>query len=335
MDDWSHLFDAAQTALFERWVKPLTVWLGQQGLLEQAYEATGWLLIGLLQMTLMLAVLVPLERWRPVEPVRDRKGVVTDVVYTLIHRLGFFRLVFFFTLEPWVLSLSAWYSIQGGPTWQLDAIWPGVTDQAWVSFVLYLIVLDAFNYAIHRAQHQFNPWWALHALHHSQRQMTLWTDNRNHLLDDAIVAFLFALLGQLLGVQPGQFVALLAVSQLVESLQHANLRTRLGFLRHVIVSPQFHRYHHAVGVGHQSPSGVLGGHNFGVLFPWWDMLLGTARFDDVYLPTGISDQVESGRDYGQGFWRQQWLGLKRLFTLDETGSRSAPPPGPNPPNHNF
>ena len=196
---------------------------------------------------------------------------------------------------------------------QLDALWPGVTDQAWLSFLIYLVVLDAVHYLLHRAQHQFSFWWALHAVHHSQGQMTLWTDNRNHLLDDAIVAFILALLSQLMGVAPGQFVALVAVSQCIESLQHANLRARFGFLRHVLVSPQFHRYHHAVGVGHQSPGAVLGGHNFGVLFPWWDMALGTARDDDVYLPTGIADQVQSGRDYGRGFWSQQWLGLKRIF----------------------
>jgi len=26
----------------------------------------------------------------------------------------------------------------------------------------------------------------------------------------------------------------------------------------------------------------------------------------------VRDQVEQGRDYGAGFWAQQWLGLKRL-----------------------
>jgi sterol desaturase/sphingolipid hydroxylase (fatty acid hydroxylase superfamily) len=56
----------------------------------------------------------------------------------------------------------------------------------------------------------------------------------------------------------------------------------------------------------------LGGHNFGVLLPWWDMLFGTANFELRYDPTGIRDQVEQGRDYGRGFWSQQWRGLKRL-----------------------
>ena len=59
-------------------------------------------------------------------------------------------------------------------------------------------------------------------------------------------------------------------------------------------------------------SGTPGGHNFGVLLPWWDVLFGTANFEQRYDPTGIRDQVEQSRDYGRGFWSQQWLGLKRL-----------------------
>jgi sterol desaturase/sphingolipid hydroxylase (fatty acid hydroxylase superfamily) len=57
----------------------------------------------------------------------------------------------------------------------------------------------------------------------------------------------------------------------------------------------------------------LGGCNFGVLLPWWDMLFGTADFQLRYDPTGVRDQVEQGRNYGQGFWAQQWQGLLRLI----------------------
>jgi sterol desaturase/sphingolipid hydroxylase (fatty acid hydroxylase superfamily) len=35
----------------------------------------------------------------------------------------------------------------------------------------------------------------------------------------------------------------------------------------------------------------LGGCNFAVLFPVWDMLFGTARFDGTYEATGIRDQL--------------------------------------------
>ena len=50
----------------------------------------------------------------------------------------------------------------------------------------YLLLFDLVDYALHRAQHHFDWWWQLHAVHHSQRQMTMWSDNRNHLLDDVI-----------------------------------------------------------------------------------------------------------------------------------------------------
>jgi sterol desaturase/sphingolipid hydroxylase (fatty acid hydroxylase superfamily) len=179
------------------------------------------------------------------------------------------------------------------------------------------------DYWIHRGQHAIGWWWSLHALHHSQRQMTMWSDNRNHLLDDLIRDSMLVVLGQLIGVGPGQFVAIVAVTQLSESLQHANIRLHFGRLgERLWVSPRFHRLHHSIGLGHERncagevlPKGrspALGGHNFGVLLPWWDMMFRTANFELRYDPTGVRDQVEKGRDYGTGFWSQQWLGLLRL-----------------------
>jgi sterol desaturase/sphingolipid hydroxylase (fatty acid hydroxylase superfamily) len=65
-------------------------------------------------------------------------------------------------------------------------------------------------------------------------------------------------------------------------------------------------------VGHESGgAGSRGGHNFAVLFPLWDLLFRSARLDERYLPTGVREQLH-GRDYGRGFWAQQWLGLARL-----------------------
>ena len=84
----------------------------------------------------------------------------------------------------------------------------------------------------------------------------------------------------------------------------------------MIFSPRFHRLHHSIGIGHESGGrGTLGGHNFGVLLPLWDLLFRTANFENRFDATGVRDQLpeEGGRDYGTGFWRQQWLGLTRLF----------------------
>lgn len=306
-------FDLAQQWVFEHLFQPLIQALGLASQAPEAFEGAGWLLAGLAQVVFIGVVFGALERWRPVEPVTDRAAVRTDGVYTLIHRLGLFRLGLFFTLDPVVDALAAQGRLRGWQPWHLDAVWPGVSDIAWVSFLMYLVVFDLVGYGLHRAQHTWRWWWALHALHHSQQQMGKWSDSRNHLLDDLIVAAVFAFVALVLGTEPAQFMGIVLLTQLLESLQHANVRLRFGPFDRLLVSPHFHRVHHGVGVGHESRGpGSLGGHNLGVLFPWWDQLFGTALFDAPLGPTGVRDQRQ-GRDYGSGFWAQQRLGMQRLW----------------------
>ena len=317
MDTLTDLFAQAQQVLFEAVVQPLAVWAGLSNILEVAYEGTGWLLVGGIQIVVMLVLIGPMQRLWPVASVRDHAAVRVDVLYTLLHRLGLFKLAMYFTVDAVFEQGLGELRARGLPTWHLDALWPGVTDQAWISFLIYLVAFDFLNYWMHRAQHQWGPWWALHALHHSQREMTMWSDNRNHLLDSVVTSLILSAAAALIGVGPGQFVALIAVGQLSESFQHANLRCWFGpWGERLWVSPRFHRRHHSIGVGHESQRlgrPVLGGCNFGVLLPWWDMLFGTADFEHRFDATGIRDQVEQGRDYGAGFWAQQWLGLLRLL----------------------
>lgn len=324
MDWMTDLFSDAQQWLYETLVQPVVFALGLGNLLEDAFAATGWLLVGLIQIAVLIAVVGPLQRWRPVEPVTDRATIRTDILYTLIHRLGIFRLALFFSVDPLFDDLFGMLRVAGFGTFHLDQLWIGVTDLPLVSFALYLIVFDFVDYWIHRGQHGLNWWWSLHSLHHAQRQMTMWSDNRNHLLDDLLRDSIIVVVAQLIGVAPGQFIAVVAFTQLSESLQHANVRLWFGTIgERLWISPRFHRLHHSIGIGHEtgSPeqllvkgrSPALGGHNFGVLLPWWDMLFGTVNFEQRYDPTGVRDQAEQGRDYGRGFWSQQWLGLKRLF----------------------
>lgn len=313
-------FHRVQEALFDSVIQPVVFALGFGNLLEDGYNATGWLLVGLLQLCVMLVVFRSLERWRPVEPVVDRRAVRVDVLYTLLHRLGLFRLALFFAIDPLWDLLFGTLSLHGLSSWQLDEalapLWPGLTDTAWFAFLAYLVVLDFIDYWLHRGQHQFGWWWGLHSLHHSQRQMTMWSDNRNHLLDDLIRDSILVIAARLIGIAPGQFVAVVACTQLLESLSHANVRIGFGpVFDRVLVSPRFHRLHHSIGAGHESAGrGTLGGHNFAVLFPVWDLIFRTADFSERYDPTGIRDQLpeEGGRDYGRGFWAQQWLGLRRM-----------------------
>jgi sterol desaturase/sphingolipid hydroxylase (fatty acid hydroxylase superfamily) len=303
-----------QQALFESAIQPLLLALGQSQLLEDGYAATAWLMLGALQIVILLTVIGPLQRWRPVDVVTDRATIRTDMLYTVIHRLGLFRVVLFFSLDPLFDGLFGALRSAGYGTFHIDQLWPGVTDIAIVSLLIYIVVFDFVGYWVHRGQHQIEWWWQLHSLHHAQRQMTMWSDNRNHLLDDVLVDISVVLVAQLIGVAPGQFIAIVFLTQLSESFQHANIRLWFGRVgERLWVSPRFHRLHHSIGLGHES-AGVqtLGGHNFGVLLPWWDMLFRTANFEQRYDPTGVRDQVTHSRNYGRGFWSQQWLGLKRL-----------------------
>jgi sterol desaturase/sphingolipid hydroxylase (fatty acid hydroxylase superfamily) len=309
MNGWGWAGDALaalQEALFAL-AAPLLFSLGLGNFLEDAYAASAWLLAGLLQIAVLLLVIGPLQRWRPVEPVTDRATIRTDVIYTLIHRLGLFRVALFFSVEPLFDSGFGALRAAGLGTFHLDQMWPGVTDGAVASLLLYLLVFDCVAYWLHRGQHRMSLWWRLHSLHHAQQQMTMWSDNRNHLLDDLLVDVLLVVAAQLIGMAPGQFIAIVALTQLSESLQHANLRLSFGRIgERLWVSPRFHRVHHSI---HSSD------HNFGVLLPWWDQLFGTANFQQQLDPTGVQDPAGQHHDYGRGLWSQQWQGLKRLMGL--------------------
>lgn len=314
MDTLRQWFDSAQTQLFEGIVQPLLYAAGGMRYVEDAYTATGWFLLGALQVVLLYAVLRPLEALYPAERWSDRRGVGVDVIYALLHRLGAFALLMFLLMTPLADRLTQALRGVGYTPFELDALWPGVTDVPLVSFALYLVVLDFAEYWLHRAQHRFRWWWALHALHHSQQKMSFWTDSRNHLLDSFIVDGAKAIIALAIGVAPAQFVGLIIATRLLQSLQHANISCTLGPLRRVLVGPVFHRRHHAIGIGHE---GRRYGCNFAVLFPLWDQLFGTADYRNGIDPTGVRDQLAPpagiGRDYGRGFWAQQWLGFKRLF----------------------
>jgi len=81
-------------------VQPLVFGLGFSNRLEEAYSATAWLLIGGLELLVLLVVVGPLQRWRPAQKIADPSAVRTDILYTLIHRLGLFRLALMLTVMP-------------------------------------------------------------------------------------------------------------------------------------------------------------------------------------------------------------------------------------------
>ncbi|RFU45661.1 sterol desaturase family protein [Paraburkholderia sp. DHOC27] len=312
------LITAMQTLLYVDVVQPLLFRLGLMGYDEDTYDALYWVIVGVFEVLAMYAVLRPLEALRPAENWENRKGVRVDVIYTWVVKLGILNLLFFFALQPIFDNVQSWLRLHNVPSLEFDNLWPGLTTQPIVTFVMYLLVLDFAGYWYHRWEHRFGIWWELHAVHHSQRQMSLWSDDRNHLLDGLLQASFFATIALVIGVPPSQFVVLVAITNLAQSIQHANIRLYYGRLgERLLVSPTFHRRHHAIGYGHE---GLKYGCNFGILFPWWDMLFGSASWSRVVEPTGIRDQLD-GRRYGEGFWAQHALAFQRIAARLRRGKK--------------
>jgi len=62
---------------------------------------------------------------------------------------------------------------------------------------------------------------------------------------------------------------------------HSNIKTNLGPLKYILVSPQFHRYHHSILPEHFNM-------NYGERLAIWDFLFGTMAKDfNCYPPTGV------------------------------------------------
>jgi sterol desaturase/sphingolipid hydroxylase (fatty acid hydroxylase superfamily) len=151
--------------------------------------------------------------------------------------------------------------------------------------IVTLVGIDAMNWCAHVANHRFTTLWRLHALHHSQEDMSVFTTFRTHPLVHAtyLPALLPALVLGASGTVPA--AALIAYGCLV-TLPHANLPWRLGPLGRVVVSPAYHRIHHARELGER------GNVNFGFVLVAWDWLARKAEFPVAGPPilTGIAER---------------------------------------------
>jgi len=278
------------------------------GMMQWEDIGYGWLLFalyGIAQVVLMLAICLPMEKWRGLEHWPDRKAVGVDILYTLVSRIGVMPLVtfvLFYQLQVW---LSGWLADQGLITPTLEGLIPALLGHQGLTFCLYVLILDCADYWRHRLSHGFRWWYALHSVHHAQRQMTFWSDDRNHVLDDLIAFVWFMALGLLIGIPPMQFPLVILLLRLLESMSHANARVGFGRVGdRLLVSPRFHRAHHGIRAAGQQSC------NYGAIFPFWDMLFGTADFSRDYAPTG-DPSAEEAMATGT-WWQQQAAGVRRL-----------------------
>lgn len=259
---------------------------------------------GVLQVVINYAICVPAERFRPLVRWDRRESVGMDVFYTLLARIGVFPLATFFGFYWVQTAMNGWLTDHGYIPPTLETLFPSLLDLPVATFLIYAVILDAADYWRHRFSHTFGWWYGLHALHHAQRHMTFWTDDRNHVLDDVIGYVWFIAVGLAVGVPPMQFPLLVLTLRLVESFSHANTRIRFGWLgERLLVSPQFHRAHHGLDAAGRNSC------NYGGVFPWWDMLFRTADFRHDVVETGDPRVPEA---LATGTWLQQQVGGLKL-----------------------
>lgn len=305
-------FVFVQGWLLEHVVQPPLLALGLGSYLEVAFDGVEFFLYGVLQLAVAYLLLRPLEYFRPIENWPDRKAVRVDVLYTFLDRLGIIPLAVFALLSPLVMNVDGWLRFHGVIPPQLEDAFPALELHPLLGFVVYLVILDCTEYWRHRLSHAIRWWWALHAIHHSQRQMSLWTDSRNHLLDDLIGGAWFALIALCIGVPPGHFIGIMVAVRIVENLSHVNARLSFGRLgEQLLVSPRYHRWHHAVDLpeGRQYRHGC----NFAILFPVWDRLFGTQYLGAGLPPTGVRSPKLAAPAHADHFWVQQKDGVSGLL----------------------
>lgn len=310
IDGLLRLVDQAQGIVFEDAVQPALYQLGLMDWAEESFDAVGFALFGAIEIGLAYLLFRPLELWRPVERWSERRAVRTDVIYTLVHRLGVVPAILFVLLTPIGAMINGSLRFQGYIPPTVEQLIPPLRDWPLLTFLIYIVLIDLGEYWRHRLQHRLPWWWALHSLHHDQRQMTLWSDDRNHVLDDVLAAVWSGTLALLIGIAPAEYPLVMIAFRLVESLSHSNVRLGFGrFGRGFLVGPQYHRLHHSIEHARPPFERALGC-NFAVILPVWDAIFGTWRRDPAYPETGVL--ALSGDEIRCGYLRHQLNGFRRL-----------------------
>lgn len=305
---WSHLV----AWLSAHAVLPVLEALHLNGLAGDPDDIAASLLIATLQVCIIGLVFRPLESWWPAERWEHRRLTLVDRNYTLLMLLGIFPLFTYLVLTPFSHlfgGADASSSSTGSPL-ALTHWVPWFNQHPYVLFGVYYVVYDFVYYWMHRTQHAIPWWWALHSMHHSQRQMSCWTNDRGSLVDGFIQSMILAVVGLVIGVDPDEFAWLMLIGELVQNFSHTNARIGFGrVLDRVLVAPKFHRLHH-MRVDPDRPT--LHNCNYGQVLSVWDVLFGTALYDEPLRPTGVGDPIVDA-DNEHGLIGLHWAALKRFW----------------------
>ncbi len=252
---------------------------------------TGGAILPPYALALIVGIMV-LERIIPVQ--RDQRmftvGLAQDVTWFSIEAA--FRMTILPLYITWLKMLyDAWLGFLTVPMLG--------TGPLAVRVACSIIVYDFLQWSHHYVRHRVGTLWYFHAVHHSQRQMSLFTDSRVHLLEPLVSFTMICLPMFILQIDPFAVASVaIAISWYVRFC-HASVRTNLGALKHVLVTPQYHRIHHSIEGRHSDK-------NFAQLFTLWDRVFGTiyANYDE-FPATGIPD-TQFPMEHQRPWWAAPW-----------------------------
>ena len=313
MFDFSQLWSHGASWLGSHAVTPLLTLLHINGLAGNPDEIAAALMIALLQVTIIGLIFRPLETWYPAEPWTDRKLTLVDRNYTVLMLLGIFPLFTYLVLTPFshLFGNSTPDASPGTGSPLAIVHWiPWFDHHPLLLFLVYYAIYDFVYYWMHRTQHAIPWWWALHSMHHSQRQMSCWTNDRGNLIDGFLQSMVLAVVGLLIGVQADEFAWLMLLGELAQNFSHANVRLGFGrIFEKALVDPKFHRLHHML-VDPTRPG--LHNCNYGQVFSIWDVVFRTALYGEPPRPTGVGDPVVDA-DNNYSLIGLHWVSTKRFW----------------------
>jgi len=143
-----------------------------------------------------------------------------------------------------------------------------VAMPAIVRFVLVVLAADAVEYASHRAYHEIPFLWRIHAIHHSPTAMDWLSGSRLHFIEPLVTRAMVLVPIFLLGFPQDTIFAYVIFISVQSVVIHSNIRMNVGWLRYVIVTTQFHHWHHA------SDAEAID-KNYTAHTPLFDLLFGT------------------------------------------------------------
>jgi sterol desaturase/sphingolipid hydroxylase (fatty acid hydroxylase superfamily) len=226
----------------------------------------------------LLLALFAQHRWpaRPDQPLFGPGFRANFVGWFLFDKIGFgfiFAMLFGYSLvhEWWTANL-AWLSPG------LDRFLP-----QWGLLLVSFVFADFLNWLHHLIRHKVPLFWMFHAVHHGDREMNMFTDDRVHPVEKLISGAIMLFPQLILGVDVAWTIPMFVFQQTYTHVYHANIRTDYGPLRYLFVTPQSHRVHHSMEPEHAD-------RNFGVILSVWDRLFGThCSADGQYPQTGVED----------------------------------------------